>query len=837
MTATDTKSLKSQTEPWTQPRTSAPEHEVVVGSNALRGLLAKAALVAIVPAILVFSWMAFLREPTLRSDSATVIAEAVVVARAAVVTEYIEDATRRVENLALTLPADTPAGDFDPIKAGFPDALTVVAIPLDEMGTASLELGNLGLETHISIDVIRKAFVGDSPQPEMVVQSETPFALIARPYGDPAQGVILVKLKTDRIERMLADTSAGRFELIQTLPGKSGKVVVGSASNQETASALAAVTTAPWQLRFSPSDTWLEALLPNYLPLIAAAGLGLLGVLVAGLIMLLGVPRLLRNEANHIAESAELHTTLKLSVPALLPLAKMLRQLSLVSRRQLVSHARREANKEDTKVKPKAPPPPATEVSETEDAVVENAAPVQTPSDNISDPLDALFRPAGIRGDTNTELTDEVIDKVGNALAVLAKDRGITTFALAHDCRSSSKDIRSRLARAMLAGGIDIIDIGEAPSPLLYYAIHETDAQSGVMITGGHSNEHINGLKISLNRQPMSAEDMNALLALVKTGARTNGTGRMAKQDVAPDYIDRIALDIALALPLKVIVDTNFGTAAGVVPDMLEALDCDIVSFNSPAEGQRPEDWRLESALAALGERVTKEGADIGMLFDSDADRLYTVAENGELIETDRLLMLLARDVLERNPGADVIYDVRFSRHFAPFIARCGGRALMSRTGRAFVANSMQKSGALLGGEFSGHLFFKERWYGFEDALYGAARLLELLSAASGTYTELAAELPQAVSSPEITLPLGADARHQLLKRLSDTAEFPQARLTKLDGLRVDYADGWGLVRNSASEDALSFRFEGNDETSLARVQGVIRRAVLQIAPDLALPF
>jgi phosphomannomutase/phosphoglucomutase len=265
-------------------------------------------------------------------------------------------------------------------------------------------------------------------------------------------------------------------------------------------------------------------------------------------------------------------------------------------------------------------------------------------------------------------------------------------------------------------------------------------------------------------------------------------------------------------------------------------LDCDVISINGPDEGPRPSDWSLTSALEQLGNRVRDEGADLGVLFDSDGDRLHTVTNAGTPVTTDQLLMILARDMLERNPGADIVYDVKFSRNFAPFVTRAGGRAQMSRSGAAFVREKMQQISALLGADFSGHIFFEERWFGFSDAMYALARLLEILAGESHDYEALVANLPKGMTTPEVYVPVDERMRRKIMRGLLENPDFPGAKVTTLDGLRVDYADGWGLVRGSTTDAALNLRFEGNDETSLARVRNVIYKAIHNIEPELKLP-
>jgi phosphomannomutase/phosphoglucomutase len=346
-----------------------------------------------------------------------------------------------------------------------------------------------------------------------------------------------------------------------------------------------------------------------------------------------------------------------------------------------------------------------------------------------------------------------------------------------------------------------------------------------------------NGFKIVFHRKLLSGVGIEEILATIRSRKTTQGSGRTIRSRIEADYIDRIAMDVSLALPLKVVVDNDFGTAARITTPLLESLDCDLVSLNSPEEGPRPTERTLETALESLGEQVRAESADLGVLFDSDGDRLYTVTEAGVAVGNDLLLMLFARDMLERNPGADVVYDIQCTRQFAPFVTRAGGRAQMSRSGQAFIQEKMLQAEALLAGDLAGHLFFAERWYGFDDAPYAMARLLEILATASSGFGDIVAALPQSRSTPAIHIALESKIRKKIMRALVSNADFPGARITTLDGLRVDYADGWGLVHNSTTESALSLRFEGNDDASLERVKGVLRKAIADAEPGIDLPF
>jgi phosphomannomutase/phosphoglucomutase len=371
--------------------------------------------------------------------------------------------------------------------------------------------------------------------------------------------------------------------------------------------------------------------------------------------------------------------------------------------------------------------------------------------------------------------------------------------------------------------------------PLLRFATHSTDSTSGIMVTSDPHDERAATLEILFDRRPVSGEGIDQILKTLKAGSRVSGAGRAAKQAISTRYIDKVLSDVNLALPLKVVIDVAHGAAGDVAISLIESLGCEVVGVNADPLETGQESHNLEQALSQLGRIVGETGADLGVLIDQAGEKLHTVTNEGVPVATDQLMMMLAQDVLERNPGADVIYDVNYSRHFAPFITSCGGRAQMARSGPAFVAEKSLQTHALVAATFSGHIFYTERWYGFEDALYATARLLEVLSSQSESFQDRLSHLPSGVSTPEIFFPLDTAVRKRIMRSLQGHPDFPGARITTLDGLRIDYADGWGVIRNSIPDGALVIRLEGNDSTSLSRIKNVLQQALSEAAPDLTI--
>ena len=459
---------------------------------------------------------------------------------------------------------------------------------------------------------------------------------------------------------------------------------------------------------------------------------------------------------------------------------------------------------------------------------------------NLNELPEQIFRAYDIRGVANTQLTDDVVAAIGGAIATIAADQGEYSLIIGCDGRLSSPRIKAALIKSLLASGIDIIDIGVVPSPVLYFATHELDCRSGLMITGSHNDADINGIKIVLDRKPLASGAIQSLCALAKQGVFSSGQGSLSREDVIPAYLRKISDDILIPAPLKIVIDASNGVASRVAPMLFEQLGCDVICMNCDIDGNFPNhspDTSNEENLIPLAERVRREHADLGVAFDGDGDRIAAVDSGGNIIRTDRLMMVLARDVLSRNPGSDVVYDIKCSHKLGELISRLGGRPVLWKTGHALMKQKMRETGAILGGEFSGHIFFSERWYGFDDGVYAAARLAEIISADEISLGDLLADFPASFSTPELLIPLADADKFSLVEALRAQGDFKDGKITTIDGLRVDYTYGWGLVRASNTSAALTLRFEADSEEQLKHLQDAFGQALLKLKPDLLLPF
>ena len=453
---------------------------------------------------------------------------------------------------------------------------------------------------------------------------------------------------------------------------------------------------------------------------------------------------------------------------------------------------------------------------------------------------DTLFRAYDVRGVVGQALTGPFAELLGQAVATLVQEQGGHRVAVARDARPSSPQLAEALVRGLNAGGCDVLDIGQAPTPLLYFAMHTQPVQAGVVVTGSHNPADYNGFKIVIGDRVLDGDELLALRRRMLEGVFSQGNGSIERIDLVAEYVEAVVREVQLARPLKVVVDAGNGVAGDLAVATLEALGCEVVPLFCEPDGSFPNhhpDPSQPDNLASLMLEVQAQDADIGIALDGDGDRLGVIDNTGANVWPDSILMLLAADILGRHPGVDILYDVKSSRHLASFILGHGGRPIMWKSGHSRMRAKMLETGALLGGEFSGHLFIKERWFGFDDAVYAAVRVLELLALEPRGASELFAELPSSPSTPEYHLMLEEGQSRELMRALDAHKVFDDARLVELDGLRVEFGSGWGLIRPSNTTPSLTFRFEADDERSLEEIKSRFRDLLRRVAPDMQAPF
>jgi phosphomannomutase/phosphoglucomutase len=462
----------------------------------------------------------------------------------------------------------------------------------------------------------------------------------------------------------------------------------------------------------------------------------------------------------------------------------------------------------------------------------------------------SIFKAYDIRGIVDGDparvtLTDEAVRSIGAALAVRAREAGIAAIVVGRDGRLSGPRLIAALTDGITSAGVDAIDVGMVPTPVVYYATALTGTGSGVAVTGSHNPPEYNGLKMMLGGATLHGDSIRALYdAIVAPGfaqrAAAATRGKVVSRPVSDEYLARILGDVKLARPMKIAIDCGNGVAGALAPTLYRSLGCEVVELFTEVDGTFPNhhpDPAHPENLEDLVRCLRETDCEIGLAFDGDGDRLGVVTKRGEIIWPDRQLMLYAQDVLAHRPGGQIIYDVKCTRNLAPWIRKHGGEPLMWRTGHSLIKAKLKETGAPLAGEMSGHVFFNDRWYGFDDGLYTGARLLEILSRAADPSAELEA-LPDATATPELHIHTAEGENFRLIEALQRNAKFEGAtEVITIDGVRVEYADGFGLARASNTTPVVVTRFEADDLPALERIQRAFKAAILAVAPDAKLPF
>jgi phosphomannomutase/phosphoglucomutase len=451
-----------------------------------------------------------------------------------------------------------------------------------------------------------------------------------------------------------------------------------------------------------------------------------------------------------------------------------------------------------------------------------------------------IFRAYDIRGIVDKSFTQNNIYTIGLAIGSTAIERGKTIIAIGRDGRLSGPALLKALEAGIVSSGCKVINIGEVTTPVLYYAAATTESGSGVMLSGSHNPPEYNGIKIVIGGETLYGDEIQSIYTRIATSNFIFGNGKTKESQIIDNYIECITSDVKLSKKLKVIIDCGNGVGGMVAPKLFKNLGCSVTELYCEVDGNFPNhhpDPSIPENLTDLIKALTANTADVGLAFDGDADRVGIVTEKGEIIAADRLLILLAIDMLSRHPGITIAFDVKCTRHLAEQITKHGGVALMYKTGHSLLKSKMKELGSLLAGELSGHIFIKERWFGFDDGIYVAARFLEILAKSNKTCSELFADIPNSISTPEIKLPISEDKKFIFMERLIKDAKFPNGNINKIDGIRVDYPDGFGLIRASNTSPCLTLRFEGDTESALQRIQKTFKEQLLLLDSNLKISW
>jgi phosphomannomutase/phosphoglucomutase len=461
-----------------------------------------------------------------------------------------------------------------------------------------------------------------------------------------------------------------------------------------------------------------------------------------------------------------------------------------------------------------------------------------------------LFREYDIRGIVGTELTETIAEQIGRAYATIAREQGAKTVSVGRDGRLSSPALRDRLVHGLTTGGLDVVDLGVCPTPLLYFSLFHLPVDGGVMITGSHNPAHYNGFKLCLGKEALHGEEIQRLSRIMAKGAFSTGSGTVTPRPIVPDYLDYLArsFDAVQADRLHVVLDCGNGAAALVAPQAVALLGCQVTGLYCKVDGRFPHhhpDPTVPANLQDLIQAVKQTGAHVGIAYDGDADRIGVVDEQGSILWGDRLMVLYARDILATRPGSTVISEVKASQSLFDEIRRCGGRPVMWKTGHSLIKAKMKAEGAVLAGEMSGHMFFADRYFGYDDAIYASCRLIEILAKADRPLSALLADLPATAVTPEIRVDCPDDVKFEVVQRIearlrdrAGSCHHPQGlairEVITIDGVRVVFEDGWGLIRASNTQPALVLRFEASSSGQLAAIQAMIEQELAEVRRSLS---
>ena len=701
------------------------------------------------------------------------------------------DAATATPSPAAAAPAPDLAAAAAALKAAWPKAEAAEAWPLDMPAQfAALPKGGYGL-----LAAAESAIVANAPVARLAKVGGAQKLVLAAPMpvGKKPVAVALVQLPAAVLIAPLKQAAVPGDSYLALRQGSATVVEQGDTGLANGAEALAA--------KIPGTDLRVAAGLPD--TAYAAFGLGAIPALIAALV-LAALAYFAWRKLGSLGSPAEAadepvaHTTLEQALAEAPP--------------------------------PKRPRPVPVVVAEP----VPERAPVAIDR--------GIFRAYDIRGVVGQTLDAGVAELIGQAIGSLMQEQDLYYIVVGRDGRLSGPELSNGLIEGLRKAGRNVIDIGVVPTPVVYFATHHLHTGCGVAVTGSHNPADYNGFKIVVGGETLSGDaiaDLHKRIADDRLHTATS-PGTLSERDVSQDYIDRIAGDVQADRRLKVVVDAGNGAAGELGPRVLEAIGVDVEPLYCEIDGTFPNhhpDPSEPHNLEDLVNMVQRLGADLGIAFDGDGDRLGVVTRSGENIYPDRLLMLFAADVLERNPGAMILYDVKCSGRLPGYILRHGGSPLMWKTGHSLIKAKMRETGAELAGEMSGHFFFGERWFGFDDGIYAAARLVEILSARAEPPEDVLAALPNGVSTPEIKVDAPNGDPHAFVERFRAAAQFENARASTIDGLRVDFADGWGLVRASNTTPVLVMRFDADSEEALKRIQGEFRAQLLALDPELQLPF
>lgn len=709
-------------------------------------------------------------------------------------------------------------------QAKIPRALHLRLIPL---GTAVLERDSDFPIRFAELDLIQRAEQRHIILPELATIDKRQLLYWIRPIPSDSQsdplGTLMITLNPEDIFQLFAsaDANLGEYVLLQQFSGSPAQILKKNGAGSAGNSVQAQVAGSHLHVKFTPSDALVRA--ATELPTVWLMVISLIAAVSMGLIWFLS-KILVRKELGDTTEPTyipELAKTSRHNINDDDSVADPLFQkqdildIAMIGEDQNILGLDQATGKKST--------------ASTRNRISDEDVPAE------------IFRSYDIRGLVGSQITPELAQLIGQAVGSEAIDQGERNIVVARDGRTHSESLTDALIKGVLRTGCNVINVGVVPTPLMYFSTFQfEDTNSGIMVTASHNPKEYNGFKVVINNRALADDAVTELRARIIGQRFHQGLGEEVPRTIIPDYIDRIFSDVALASNVTLVVDAGNAVPGVVAPQLFEELGCDVIPLFCDLDGEFPNhepDPTHEKNLTALIERVRETNADLGVAFDGDGDRLVVVTPKGDIIWPDRLLMLFAKDILARHPGADVLFDVKCSRQLNQVISSYGGRPIMWKTGHSPMKAKMEETQALIGGEYSGHIFIKDRWYGFDDGIYAMARLLEIITLRDQNIDDIFAAFPQLYSTPELKVAVSEREKFDLISKITESGDFANGTITAIDGLRVDYTKGWGLVRASNTSPALTLRFEAESPEALEKIQQIFKRELLKADKALVIPF
>ncbi|CAA0102626.1 Phosphomannomutase/phosphoglucomutase [Zhongshania aliphaticivorans] len=796
------------------PRFSANQRDIVISAILCIGLVCGA-----------FYWIQSVEEPRALNQRIDTVTSNIADHQRGIVRDVIaqlgERVTEQTRNpeLIAALKQGSIADDSifaQSLQRAFPEAQDSKIIYLGSQGIADERSETQRLRNNIEIDMLRKSIDKQSLIIEAYKHNKQWLISFVHVVGN--QGAIYVTFDAKFFEKMLSSLAGNAVsnELIQTYKTRRDSVIKPSSISYPEAMQRRSLPVPGWTLQVYPQEITVLNLSSDTTLLWLICALCLALIAASHAIFFVRSYQIPAISSTEKAKAAK-----KKAAPEPPSLEQAL------AKKLAATQQKSRSNRDNFPAPNDAPPLPE----------LGSGKPAKTSPPPTSSVAKNCFRAYDIRGIADTELDDNTCFAVGRAVGSEALSRGQTKLLLGRDGRLSSPRIHNALSKGLLSTGIDVTDLGLIATPMIHYACQDLNIGNAIMITGSHNPSHYNGMKISLEFKSLSAADIQSLRRRIEAQHFDSGQGTLTNDSIEQRYIDRVTSDVVIAQTLKVVIDAGNGATANIAPILFEELGCEVIPLFCEIDGNFPNhapDPTVASNLDSLKTAVSEHNADLGIAFDGDGDRVAIVTAQGQCPSADQLLMVLARDMVSRNPGAEILFDIKCSRLLSELIVDAGGRPTIWKCGHSYMKQKMLETGALLGGEFSGHIFYKERWYGFDDGMYTAARLLEILTLSGTTMDDALNSLQTLISSPEIVIPVADDRKFALIETFIEHQNFSDAALIDIDGLRAEFRHGWGLIRASNTGPAITLRFEADSEASMARIQNEFKDLLLRIDPTLA---